>query len=518
MPADNEHSRVLNLGSWDGSKGQSIQNVDDYGIIEGIARVQILLNREEMEYIYIVKEPEATLLEKRIIDGIIEEIEKMVPLLIDGSRVKSFFDLDEVIWEYLSSRHRELSEELRKKLSYTVQKRYLGLGKLYVLVQDPNVEDISCNGPGMPVFIYHKKYGSLKTNVFYTKESELSSYIIKLAQLCGKEVSISSPILDGITSSGHRVQGIYGTEISPRGSAFTIRLFREKPFTPVDLVRSGAASAELVAYLWYMVEYLNSALIVGPPAVGKTSTLNAILMMAPPNTKIFSIEETREINILHPNWVAASTRETSSTSASTNVSWTKIDLFELVKMAMRQRPTYLAVGEVRGKEAYTLFQAMSTGHTTYSTMHAESMSTLMNRLESEPLNVPRILVSYLKTVIIGHFIRRGSETIRRLTEVNEILGVDNTTGEVVFNKVFTYDSKSDRHIFSGYSLLFRSIASKRGIDEDELLKEFRDRAILIEELSRSGDQAYGKVFETFNSYYTDRIRGKSLAKGGSNGK
>lgn len=514
MPAENEPSVLhhdINLGS---GRGQSIEQAEEYEIIDGITSVQIVFNREDMEHLYLVKEPEVTLREIRIIKSVMDETEKMIPLLMEGQKIKLFNDLDTIISEYLSGRHKELDKELRKKLSYSMQKKFLGFGKLHAIVLDPDVEDISCNGPGMPLFVYHKRYGSLKTNIQFRNESELSSYLIKLSQLCGKEVSISSPILDGITSTGHRIQGIYGKEVSPRGSAFTIRLFRERPFTPIDLVRSGAASAEMVAYFWYMVEYLHSALIVGPPAVGKTSTLNAILMMAPPNTKIFSIEETREINIFHPNWVAASTRETSSTSASFRSSGTTIDLFELVKMAMRQRPTYLAVGEVRGKEAYTLFQAMSTGHTTYSTLHAESMYTLLNRLESEPLNVPRILISYLKTVIIGHFIRRGSETIRRLTEVNEIVGVDSRTNEVIFNKVFTYNSKSDSHEFSGYSLLFRSIAEQKGVNEDAVVEEFRDRARLIEELAGSGDQHYSSVINALKSFYSERT-GRERQTGGN---
>lgn len=517
MPAEKEFSTLSRTEFIGSGKGQGIQQIENYEIIKGISSVQIVLNQDDMEYLYIVKEPMVNILEKKTIERVTAEIEKMVPLLIEGRKIEEFEDLDAIIGEYLSNRHGDLDIELRKKLSYTIQKKFLGFGKLHVMVLDPDVEDISCNGPGMPLFIYHKRYGSLKTNIHFKSESDLSSYIIKLSQLCGKEVSISSPVLDGITTTGHRVQGIYGKEVSPRGSAFTIRLFREKPFTPVDLVRSGAASAEMVAYFWYMVEYLHSALVVGPPAVGKTSTLNALLMMAPPNTKIFSIEETREINIFHPNWVAASTRETSSTSASSRSSGTTIDLFELVKMAMRQRPTYLAVGEVRGKEAYTLFQAMSTGHTTYSTLHAESMSTILNRLESEPLNVPRILITYLKTVIIGHFIRRGSETVRRLTEVNEIVGVDNITNEVIFNKVFTYDSKSDSHDFSGYSLLFKSIASQRGMDEDALIDEFRERTRIIEELSESGEQDYSTVNGAFNSYYGHKIGKESRAGGNSAG-
>lgn len=515
MPAEVPDFRNNESDQWNGRSDQSVSVIEEYSVIEGIATVRILLTSSDLDYIYFVQELEQGNRERRVIDQTVSEIERMLPLVLNGREPRSFDDLESVIDHYLADRHQDIDKDLREKLRYSVLKKHIGFGKLHVMVLDPEVEDISCNGPGLPVFVYHKKYGSIKTNIYFSNEAELSSTLIKLAQLCGKEVSVSSPILDGITSAGHRIQGMYGKEISPRGSALTIRLFREKPFTPVDLVKSGAASAEMVAYFWYMVEYLNSALIVGPPAVGKTSTLNSILMLVPPNTKIFSIEETREINILHPNWVAASTRETSSTSASIHSGEIRIDLFELVKMAMRQRPTYLAVGEVRGKEAYTLFQAMSTGHTTYSTMHAESMSTLLNRLESEPLNVPRILVSYLRTVIISHFIRRNQETLRRITEVNEIVGVDNKTNEVIYNKVFSYDSKTDRHSFSGYSILLRNVAALRNIDEKDLMEDFHKRVDLINDISERADLEYSEITDTINRYYNGKIEGVKLIREGS---
>lgn len=517
MLSDHPGKDPFSTESTTAKTGRSIDVVEEYEVSPGVSSVRILLNTEEMENIYYVKEPEFHGMEKMLIDQSISEIEQMLPLLTRGDKTSGFHELSVLVDDYLESRHPENGEDFNSKIRYAIEKRHVGFGKLHVPVLDSMVEDISCNGPGRPVYVYHKNYGSLKTNILYDSEAELSSVLVKLAQLCGKEVSVSSPILDGITSAGHRVQGMYGKEISPRGSAFTIRLFRERPFTPIDLIRSGAASAEMITYMWYMVEYLNSALIVGPPAVGKTSALNSILMMVPPNTKVMSIEETREINILHPNWVAAATRDTSNTSAKITSSDSRIDMFDLVKMAMRQRPTYLVVGEVRGNEAYTLFQAMSTGHTTYSTMHAESMGTMLNRLESEPLNIPRILVSYLKTVIISHFIRRGPETLRRVTEINEITGVDPSSNDVVYNRVFSYDTFQDRHVFSGYSITLRKVAAQRNISERELMDEFRERMRLIDYMVSSEDMDYRQISETFNKYYNNREELENLLAEGTNG-
>lgn len=478
--------------------------MEDYEVIPGTAQIRILEDLDEHEYIYFVSEPKsAEDLSMRAV-SMADEVETMIPVLAERGAIGDYFDLDSMISVYLRTRHPELNDETRSVLMYAIQKKHAGFGRIHVPILDPEIEDISCNGPGIPVFVYHRRYGSLRSNIVYPGEAEVASALVKMAQLCGKEISVSNPVLDGITSSGHRVQGLYGKEVSPHGSAYTIRLFREKPFTPVDLVNSGAASAEMITYFWYMVEYLNSALIVGPPAVGKTSTLNAIMMLIPPNTKVFSIEETREINIMHPNWVASSTRESGGESNGSDNDEGRIDLFELVKVAMRQRPTYIVVGEVRGREAYSLFQAMSTGHTTYSTMHADSMTTMMNRLESEPLNVPRILLSYLRTVVIDHFIRKGQEVFRRITEVNEISGVDSRTNEVVYNRVFSYNSKSDSHSFSGSSILLSDIAKRRNMPFSEFMDEFRGRERVIQYMSKSGRDGYREIADTISRYYNNR--------------
>ena len=262
-----------------------------------------------------------------------------------------------------------------------------------------------------------------------------------------------------------------------------------------------------------MVENLNSALIAGVPAVGKTSTLNAILMLVPPNTKIFSIEETREINIMHQNWVATSTRESDYDIEDNDSSGLKIDMFELVKMAMRQRPTYIVVGEVRGREANSLFQAMATGHTTYSTIHADSMEATVNRLESAPLNIPRIMITYLNTVIFNKFVRSGDSVVRRITEVDEMSGFDNESGEVVYNKVFTYDAFRGKHSFTGFSNLYKKVQALKGMTSSQFKEEFDFRNKLLEEMVRSDITDYVQITRIINTYYKDKDRAMLMASG-----
>lgn len=490
------------------------KNVEEYEISEGSSNIRILWDNEENEYIYSVLEPELSPFEMEELDRITKEMEQVIPNSRNFPKEYSTNDTFAIIDSFMKSRNIVLDEEIKKKFQYFFQRDYNGFGKIDPMFKDNFVEDISCDGPQRHIFVYHRKYGSLKSSVLFKKEAELNSYIIRLAQICGKEVSVNNPILDGVTPEGHRIQGTYGHEISPNGSTFTVRLYREKPFTPVELIAYGTASPEIVAYLWYMIENLSSALIAGPPAVGKTSALNSILMLVPQNTKVFSIEETREINIMHKNWVATTTREGNfDRSYGTTSPESKIDLFDLVKMGMRQRPTYIVVGEVRGREAYSLFQAMSTGHTTYSTIHADSIETMVHRLESEPLNIPRVLISYLNIAIFLKFIRSGNKTVRKITEIDEISGIDGETIELLYNKVFSYDSSDDSQKYMGFSNLYKKVRSVRNLSEKDFLDEFNFRVRLLSELAKNEVMDYKNISKIVENYYRDPESALRMAKG-----
>lgn len=496
-----------------GAEEENLDLIDRYDIIGTLGSVEILWNRETFETIYSVSEPKLDDYEKLILETLPREMQMVIPN--KPGYLEDFYEVDigKIVDDYVKAYEVKLSEESKEKIKYYLKRDFEGLGLIEVIVRDPYVEDISCDGHNIPIFVYHRKYGSIKTNIAFKASDVLNSYVIKLAQVCGKEVSVAEPILDGSTPQGHRVQAIYGSEISTRGSTFTFRLFRERPFTPVELIKFGTASSEIVTYLWYMIENLNSALIAGVPAVGKTSSLNAMLMLVPPSTKIFSIEETREINIMHQNWVASSTRESDfDIDEGTNAAL-KIDMFELVKMAMRQRPTYIVVGEVRGREASSLFQAMATGHTTYSTIHADSMEATVNRLESAPLNIPRIMITYLNTVIFNKFIRSGDSVVRRITEIDEMSGFDNETGEVIYNKVFTYDAFRGKHSFTGFSNLYKKVQTLKGYNSSQFKEEFDFRKKLLDELVRSDITDYVQITRIINTYYRDKDRAMLMASG-----
>ena len=457
------------------------------------------------EVIYTVEEPKLSKRELEEFFALKNEINDFLPDILVLSNADGF-NLNNLLSSFVNQRRPWLKGESIFKINYYLSRDFQGYGIIDPIVRDQKVEDISCDGPDLPIFVYHKDFGSIKTNISFPSAENLDSYIIRLAQISGKSISINAPILDSITRDGHRVQAVYGSEISSRGPVFTMRLFRDRPFTPVDLIKSGTANPDLMTYLWFMTEGLNSALIVGAPGAGKTSTLNSILLFAPANTKIFSIEETRELKIPHENWVAAETRGKNTIGGQKGVE--KLNMYDLVSMAMRQRPTYIVVGEVRGKETYALFQAMATGHTTYSTIHADSMDSLLNRLENEPMNIPRVLVSYLNIVIFINFVRLQGRMVRRVTEVDEIIGIDGKTGEILYNRVFRYDPTNDTFHYAGTSKLYDRIAERRGETHSSLLEEIRRRSALLSNLSQRPETDISEVAAEIKKKHWKWVRGE----------
>lgn len=478
--------------------------LSEYDLNVGFARVEIIRDPERSEIIYSVNEPNLDHKETEEFLSLRNEINDLLPDIL-GSVRDTRIDLETIISSFVRQRRPWLKGDSFEKVQYYLVRDFRGYGIIDAIVRDQLVEDVSCDGPELPIFVYHKEYGSIKTNISFPGTDSLDSYIVRLAQISSKSVSINSPILDAITRDGHRVQAVYGSEVSSRGPVFTLRLFRERPFTPVDLIRSGTASPELMTYLWFMVEGLDSALIVGAPGAGKTSTLNSLLLFASVNTKIYSIEETRELNIPHENWIAAETRGKIGIEDQKGVE--KIDMFDLVSIAMRQRPTYIVVGEVRGRETYALFQAMATGHTTYSTIHADSMESLLNRLENEPMNIPRVLVSYLNIVIFINFVRLDGKMVRRITEVDEVIGIDGKSNDILYNRVFKYNPQTDTFDFTGSSSLYDRIIEQRGMKPEDFFKQVTRRTELISELASSGRPTSEEISRIIVSNEREWFRG-----------
>jgi len=392
----------------------------------------------------------------------------------------------------------DLNPHSAHKILHYLERNYVGYGKLDAMLRDSHIEDISCDGVGVPVFIYHNVHKNIETNVTFGEEY-LNSFVIQLAQRGGKHISIGSPMVNATLPDGSRLQATLGKEVTTRGSSFTIRRFKEDPFTPVDMLNFKTCSSEMLAYLWLAIENNKSMILAGGTASGKTSTLNAVSMFIPPIAKIVSIEDTRELTLHHENWIAGVTREAIIAHEGVG----EISMFELLKAALRQRPEYILVGEVRGAEALTLFQAMSTGHTTYSTMHASDIETLLNRLQGEPINVPHAMLQALNIVCIQMQTYIGSERVRRTKTLLEITGLDQRTGGVRINDLYNWDPASDTFEYSGNSYVLDMIMDERGWTKNQLTDALSERKEILEYMAERGINNYKEISQIVQQYALD---------------
>ncbi len=469
--------------------------IDEYWIHEGRSKVIIAKNPSTNLEEYLLYEPKLSRFERELAERLYEDMRDVLILTDDEILEEREKVLMEKMSRLLHEYHVKMEDRGLFKLQYYLLRNFLGWSRLDPLMLDPNIEDISCDGSEIPIFLYHRRFRNIRTNVSFDEDT-LYSLAILLAQRSGKHISVSQPMLDATLPDGSRLQLTLGKEVTSRGTSFTIRKFREVPFTPIELIDYGTFNVDQLVYFWLAIENNKSLLFVGGTASGKTTSLNAVSLFIPPLSKVVSIEDTREITLYHDNWIASVTRETVTESSGS-----KIDMFDLLKAAMRQRPEYILVGEVRGVEAQTLFQAMNTGHTTFSTLHANSVDAAIHRLENPPLNVPRNMVQALDIVTIQALVYRGKERVRRSLEVVEIAGIDPGTGNLRVNTVFEYDPVSDVHSYTGRSQVYTKIMEVRGWSREEMIAEMEKRRSIIQAMHDQGIIDYVNVTRIFQAYF-----------------
>ena len=409
---------------------------------------------------------------------------------------------------------RELTEaekESKDKIYYHIFREFLGYGRIDIIMEDEGIEDISCDGHHVPIFLYHKKYNEVTTNVKFEDEDELNSFVVRLAQICGKQISIYSPIVDGKLPDGSRLQTTLARTVT-KGSTFTIRKFKENPLTPVDLLDFQSISLDMAAYFWMVIERGSSILFCGGTASGKTTALNALSLFIPSHHKVISIEDTREVNLPHKNWIAGTTRQGFSSSEETKTG-KDIDMFDLIRAALRQRPKVVMVGEVRGKEAYSLFQAMATGHTSYATVHASDIHTLIQRLENPPISLPRALLTSLDIIVFQNAVDIGGKTVRRMTSVTEIVKLDPDTNQLIFMEPFRWISKTDdRFENTGASKILNNIRLQNDWEEKRMSDELKNRKIVLNWMLKNDIRDYKEVGKIVSEYSKnpDRLIKKAM--------
>ncbi len=476
------------------------KGVDErYPLIPPHAYAHIFWSDEEGTLLYHVEEPKLTKKEEELLDRIksllIDIIDMSAYDLIQTGSAEDYISrkFDEVVEEYGF----RLGDVQRERLRYYVLRDFVGLERIEPLMRDPNIEDISCIGPRVPVYVYHRRYGSLKTNVIFEDPEELNRFIVKLAQMCGRHVSVAQPLLQGALPDGSRVQATYAVtkDISTRGSSFTIRKFTKDPLTITDLMRFGTLPSLLAAYLWLAVERGQSILIAGGTATGKTTMLNALALFIPPEAKVISIEDTPELRLPHEHWSQKIARETEEGG---------VTMFDLLKAALRERPDYIVVGEVRGKEAYVLFQGMATGHPGLATIHAEDLETLVDRLTTPPISLPVSLLHSLDIIMFMTRARVGSMDVRRVRELYEVMGVNVKEKKPLVNRLLRWVPAEDRFEFvSDRSVVVDRIVENMGVSAESIWSEIRRRQEVLDYLKEKNIRYYKDVGRIIARYYKD---------------
>ncbi len=461
----------------------ALSELDTSPILPGFSYVRITYHSKRNEYLYEVIEPPLTPLERELTERLRSSlIADFKPLPAHDPEAKTT-ELRRMVERQLRDWELSPSPTTKGRILYYLTREFVGYGIVEAPMLDPEVEDISCDGVGIPLYIYHRKYGSIRSNLKFNSAKELDDYVVWLAQRSGKHISVASPILDATVPDGSRLQATLGTHVTKRGSSFTIRRFRDNPFTPVDLLKFKTMSLEMMAYLWLAIEHGQSMMVCGGTASGKTTTLNATLLFIPPQMKIVSIEDTRELNLPHENWVPSLTRAGfGAKNVASGKAPGEIDMFDLLAASLRQRPQYLMVGEVRGAEAFIVFQAMATGKTCYTTFHAESVSAMVHRMENPPISLPRSLVSALNLVLLQRQVKVAQKMTRRVQSLTEIVGLDPETNELITNSVYSWNPADDTFLFSGHSYVYERVALLKNWTMKQMEQEVRNRVEMLQSM------------------------------------
>ncbi len=476
-----------------------------YPLIEPFAYANIKWDDAQNKLIYNIIEPkidekDAELILK-ISDALMELIDVKLTGIKDNEKLVSY--LEEQVTNVLKEFGIDIGPNQYIKIMYYIYRNFVGFNKIETFLHDPNIEDISCDGVKTHIYIVHRKYGSLKTNVIFNDIDMLKDFVIKLSERSGRYVSYAEPILNGTLPDGSRVSATLAGDVATRGPTFTIRKFGERPLSPVEEIDLKAMSADILAYLWYIIEHRASLLIIGGTATGKTSLLNSICMFIQPEAKIVSIEDTREIRIPHEHWIPGLARTGFGIPTSTGEKYGEVSMFSLLKESFRQNPDYVIVGETRGLETYVMFQGMSSGHSSLSTFHAGNVDTLIKRLITPPIELAPSLLESLDVIIVMIHAKERGKSARRAREVVEIGSVDPDTGEVKTNVIFRWNPNLDEFEKVNDSMKLERIVGEIGSNINDAIEDIERRKKVLLWMKDKGTKDYLEVTKIINQYYKD---------------
>jgi flagellar protein FlaI len=478
---------------------KGLKVIEKYPLYEPFSHVVIVQNPKTGEHQYILDELQLDPLERGVYDRILEillaEIESPKEEILDP---RKFFaeEAKKIVDKYRISLG-WLPDVSWYKILYHAERDLVGFGRIDPLMRDPNIEDISCDGVMKPVYIWHRNYESIETNLQFPNDEVLDNTVVKLVHMAGKHVSTAFPIVDASLPGKHRLAVCYRREITPFGTAFTIRKFREDPYSIIDLINIGTFSEEMSAYFWMCLENRASIMVLGGTAAGKTTALNSLACLIKPGSKIITIEETAELNLPHDNWVSLIARQSYGLGGS---GVGEVALFDLVKTSMRHRPDIMIVGEVRGNEAYVLFQALATGHGGMCTMHAENLDSAVKRLTQKPMDISPAYIPLMNIVIPiqrVHLVKNNEKkAYRRVITVNEIADYED------YRTPCRWQPAQDEHLIDfDESSLLTSIADRQGISKKDLIAEIGRRKDVLHWMRERNIRSYKDVAAIVAEYY-----------------
>jgi archaeal flagellar protein FlaI len=476
---------------------EGFTQIESYPLNPPFSYAWIFQDESEGSYFYVVddlpmsrKEREAYKRLKNIL-----EYELKAPR-IDETLVDSFRRQLPVILEDHKEAFGDTNQVGLRKIVYYLEKDLIGYGKIDGLISDPYIEDISCLGINKPVYIYHRKYASTRTNIIFSDEEELDDFITRVVHRQGKHVSIAHPIVDLTLPGKHRLAVSFGKETTPAGTSFTIRKFRDDPLTIVDLIMNETIDESIAAYLWMLMENKMSVMVVGPTGAGKTTALNAIACLVRPDFKMISVEEVQEINLPQENWVSTIARTGFGGDSDGEVT-----LYDLIKSAVRHRPALILVGEIRGEEAYVLFQALATGHGGLCTMHADDVETVIKRLTQPPMNIPQNILSLMNCVIVVKQVNTSSiNLLERKKSTRKFVKVSEIDSNGTPHEVFSWTLSSDTfHQDLEKSYLLNKIAQNLDAPLSVVQQEFERRKQILLRMVERNLRDFRSVHKALNS-------------------